>query len=64
MDVAALVRDEWSSLGGFVVGLAAAIWAASRGEWHWVAGSICLSIFCPRVLQAEGWILQDPIIGE
>lgn len=63
MDVVALLREEWSTLGGVALGFGGAVLAGSRGEWHWMAVSICLVLCSIRILQSEGWILQEPLIG-
>ena len=64
MDVVALVREEWSTLVGMALGVGGAVLAGGRGEWHWVVVCLLLVVACIRILQSEGWILQEPVIAD
>jgi len=56
MDVVALVREEWSSLGGVVFGAAGAVYGATSGEWLVALACFALCFACLRILQLEGWV--------
>ncbi len=61
MDVVALLREEWSTLAMILGGVLGAYAAADAGEWHWVAISLALVVAALRILQSEGWIMEDGI---
>jgi len=63
MDFVALVRDQWGTLGVLLAGLGGALLAASRGEWLWAVISLALVITAARVLQLEGWVMQEGVTG-
>lgn len=59
MDVLELIREEWDSLLGALVGVAAAGYAASTGQWLWFIISGTLALASLRILQSEGWIASQ-----
>lgn len=56
MDIVELVREEWSTLGMAVGGLAGAALAVLSREWLLFITSAALVIACLRILQMGGWI--------
>jgi len=56
MDIAELVRDEWSTLVLLLSGVGGVLLAISRGEWHWAAVCFGLIAACLRIFQLTGWI--------